>query len=57
VAVDVDAWREVRGWLKEWLPYTGLTVPVVIGGIWALIARRRAAKKRPPRRRRAQIRK
>ena len=57
VDVDVDAWREVRGWLKEWLPYTGLTVPVVVGGIWALLARRRTAKKKPPRRRRAQIRK
>jgi hypothetical protein len=56
VDVDVDAWREVRGWLKEWLPYTGLTVPVAVGGIWALVARRRTAKEKPPRRR-GQIRK
>jgi hypothetical protein len=54
VDVDVDTWREVRGWLKEWLPYTGLTVPVLAGGIWALVRRRRTAKRavrRPPPRR------
>jgi hypothetical protein len=46
VEVDVDAWREVGGWLREWLPYTGLTVPVVVAGIWALVRRRRTTKKK-----------
>lgn len=54
VEVSVDTWREVGGWLQKWLPYTGLTVPVVVAGIWALVRRRRTAKRavrRPPPRR------
>ena len=45
VEVEVDTWREVGNRLKEWLPYTGLTVPVLVGGIWALVGRRRATRR------------
>ena len=48
VEVEVDTWREVTGWLKEWLPYTGLTIPVLAGGTLALIARRRAKARNAP---------
>lgn len=50
VEVPVDTWREVRSWLKEWLPYTGLTLPVLVGGVWALLRRRTTTRKAPPRR-------
>lgn len=37
IQVEVNTLYSVTSWLKEWGPLTGLTVPVIIGGIWAFV--------------------
>jgi hypothetical protein len=54
IEVDVNAWYSVVSWLKEWGPVTGLSVPVVVGGVWAYArhTRDKPREKAPTRRRR-----
>jgi hypothetical protein len=41
VQVDVNAWFGFKSWLKEWGAITGISVPVIVGGIWAFFIYRR----------------
>lgn len=44
IQVEVNTWYSVTSWLKVWGPLTGLTVPVIIGGVWVFIQHTRSAK-------------